>query len=71
MAAYKKPDFEMAFLKATKFTKSSPFNLALQTLTWPANWFNFTITTTPLLRPHFYGPVSGRNSEVPLNQFNQ
>ena len=78
MAAYKKADFETAFLKATnvfengflkatKFTKGSPFNLALQTFTWPANWCGFTITSTPLLRPHFYGPVSARNSEVPLH----
>ena len=29
MAAYKKADFETAFLKATKFTKGSRFNLAL------------------------------------------
>ena len=33
----------------------------------PANWCSFSIMTTPLLRPHFYGPVSGRNSEVTLH----
>ena len=33
----------MVFLKATKFTKGSPFNLALQTLTWPADWFHYRV----------------------------
>ena len=64
MAAYKKEEFETAFLKAIKLNKDSSFNLALQTLTWPSNWCSLTIMTTPLLRPHFYGSLRGRNSEV-------
>ena len=66
---FKQPptSLENGFLKGHQIYQRSPFNPALQTLTWPANWCSFTITTTPLLQPHFYGSVSGRNSEVPLH----